>query len=316
MLNRMHARRIICYYMFHLFTNLLIDAQDEKIIYNHGLETKSCLSSISDLSYTECLNHFRNNKTHINVMVYRRRFRLCDTYFVTGTISYKQEPGSMLAYRPVTEQKDCLALFEKGCKDDGMYTIIPVGGLSIQAWCDMTNGGWTVIQRRLDGSENFYRTWTDYVCGFGNRSGEYWLGLENIYWLTTIDSSLKIEMEAFEDVSSTHADAQYHTFRVDDEDSNFTLHVSGFSGNCGDSLIYHDGKMFTTKDRDNDEAKYNCAQKFKGGWWYKGCHASNLNGLYLSGNHSTYADGINWHSCWGHYYSIRSVVMKVKRNFP
>ncbi|XP_060561066.1 protein scabrous-like [Ruditapes philippinarum] len=193
------------------------------------------------------------------------------------------------------EQKDCLALFEKGCKEDGIYTIEPVGGLSIQTWCDMKNGGWTVIQRRLDGSENFYRTWTDYVCGFGDISGEYWLGLENIHGLTTVNSSLKIEMEAFEDVSRdlrTHAYAQYDTFRVDDEDSNFRLHVNGFSGNCGDSLRYHDGNMFSTKDRDNDEsADENCAHIFEGAWWYKYCHKSNLNGLYLSGNHSSYANG-------------------------
>jgi ficolin len=123
-------------------------------------------------------------------------------------------------------------------------------------------------------------------------------------------------MEAFKDVSSTHANAQYDTFRVDDEDSNFRLHVSGFSGNCGDGLNYHDGNMFTTKDRVNDESEDNCAQTYKGAWWYKGCYASNLNGLYLSGNHSSYGKGVTWFHCWGHSYSIRSVVMKVKRNFP
>jgi hypothetical protein len=107
----------------------------------------------------------------------------------------------------LSEQSDCLSLFERGSTEDGLYTIQPFIGLNIQTWCDMKNGGWTVIQRRLDGSENFYRTWTDYVCGFGNKSGDYWLGLENIYRLTTVNSSLKIEMVAFEDVSSTHANA-------------------------------------------------------------------------------------------------------------
>lgn len=33
-----------------------------------------------------------------------------------------------------------------------------------------------VIQRRQDGSENFYRNWTEYEIGFGSPSSEVWLG--------------------------------------------------------------------------------------------------------------------------------------------
>ncbi|XP_060602561.1 angiopoietin-related protein 2-like [Ruditapes philippinarum] len=221
--------------------------------------------------------YFRSNNTYINAVVYRRRFHLCDMYSVAGKFAYKQKPGSMLAHRPIIEtyqelneeQSDCLSLFERGSTEDGLYTIQPLIALNIQTWCDMKNGGWTVIQRRLDGSENFYRTWTDYVCGFGNRSGEYWLGLENIYRLTTVNSSLRIDMDAFEDVSHIHAYAQYDTFKIDGEDSNFRLHVNGYSGNCGDSLSLHDGNVFSTKDRDNDGWPYNCAQILKGAWCYE-----------------------------------------------
>ena len=39
------------------------------------------------------------------------------------------------------------------------------------------------------------------------------------------------------------------------------------------------GSSFTTKDRDNDSAGYNCAQTYKGAWWYSYCMAVNLNGL-------------------------------------
>ena len=75
-------------------------------------------------------------------------------------------------------EQDCLALYNNGFDTNGVYTISPtVHGNPIDVWCDMEEGGWTIIQRRQDGSEDFYRGWTDYVSGFGNKTGEHWLGL-------------------------------------------------------------------------------------------------------------------------------------------
>ena len=84
------------------------------------------------------------------------------------------------------------------------------------------------------------------------------------------------------------------------------------SGNSSDSLADHRGMPFTTKDQDNDNVKDNCANTFKGAWWYKGCHKSNLNGLYLRGQHSSFANGVNWFHWKGHNYSLKRTEMKIR----
>jgi hypothetical protein len=105
MLGKVYACRVLWFYLLQsqYFMYFIIDAQEANliIVYNHGLETRSCFTSITDVSYTQCLGYFRNNTTYINAVVYRRRFHLCDMYSVAGKFAYKQEPGSMLAHRPV-----------------------------------------------------------------------------------------------------------------------------------------------------------------------------------------------------------------------
>lgn len=178
----------------------------------------------------------------------------------------------------------------------------------------MINGGWTVFQRRQDGSEDFYRGWTDYVNGFGNMTGEYWLGLENIYLLTQEATEMEIFLDTFGDVSPTSETVHYSDFSIAGSVDYYRLTCTGYSGNCGNSMTaYSSGRKFTAFDNDQDTWPGNCAVKFEGAWWYKGCHEANLNGRYLSGPHATFANGINWKACWGHYYSVKTTVMKLRR---
>lgn len=49
-------------------------------------------------------------------------------------------------------------------------------------------------QKRFDGSVDFYRSWSDYVNGFGSISGEYWLGLEKLYRLASSTRTLRVDL--------------------------------------------------------------------------------------------------------------------------
>ncbi|KAL2090436.1 hypothetical protein ACEWY4_015124 [Coilia grayii] len=48
---------------------------------------------------------------------------------------------------------------------------------------------------------------------------------------------------------------------------------------CSDSMTYHNGRHFSTRDRDRSDIRF-CAMFYRGGWWYRNCHEANLNGLY------------------------------------
>jgi len=90
-----------------------------------------------------------------------------------------------------------------------------------------------------------------------------------------------------------------------------------FSIYCiGDSLGLHNGMKFSTKDQDNDNNSHAaCALAYFGAWWYNLCLQSNLNGKYLGGNHASYADGIEWWSWTGFYYSLKSTKMMIRRQW-
>ena len=178
------------------------------------------------------------------------------------------------------------------------------------------SGGWTVFQRRIDGSVDFYRNWTDYVYGFGNTSGEYWLGLDNIYRLAngSVSTQLRVDMR---DKNGSSAYASYSTFYIGGSTTDYTLHVSGYNGSAGDSLTtifggvpYHNLMKFSTKDNDNDLSNTtNCAFFYTGAWWYKHCYYSNLNGRYGVDDDR----GIVWYHWKGPGYSLPYVEMKIRR---
>ena len=119
-------------------------------------------------------------------------------------------------------------------------------------YCECTlDGMWTVIQKRFDGSEDFYRNWTDYKDGFGDVSGEYWLGNDVIHQLTSqANYTLRVVLTDWDNVTKC---AEHSTFNIADEADRYRLTIGGFSGDAGDSMASQNGQMVSTRDLDNDD---------------------------------------------------------------
>ena len=171
-------------------------------------------------------------------------------------------------------------------------------------------GGWAVFQRREDGSVDFYRNWTDYENGFGDLTGEFWLGLSKIHRLTKEGSNtLRVDLGDFE---GNETYANYSTFSISNGSTEYILTAGGYSGTAGDSLTSHSGRRFSTYDNDNDIfSGVNCAQYYTGAWWYHSCFSSSLNGRYFD-TATNNDQGI----IWGPWISttLQFSEMKTRRN--
>ncbi|XP_028317680.1 angiopoietin-2-like [Gouania willdenowi] len=228
-----------------------------------------------------------------------------------------QPPGG----RPLPAcPNDCASLYHSGVRRSGVYTIVVATGVALSVYCDMSTegGGWTVFQRRRDGSVSFNRRWSEYRDGFGEPHGEHWLGNQHLHQLSNQGQySLRIHLQ---DWSHAHKHALYSTFRISDEDDHYRLHVSGFSGSVQDSFSwYHDQHVFSTPD-----TGHICAEISHAGWWFHQCFYANLNGVYYKGGHYSLKaqnqlgpDGIVWFS-WkdSDFYSMKAVTMMTRpQNF-
>ncbi|XP_030391379.1 ficolin-2-like isoform X1 [Gopherus evgoodei] len=209
--------------------------------------------------------------------------------------------------------KNCKELLARGNIMSGWYTIYPRDCNAMTVLCDMDTdgGGWIVFQRRVDGSVDFFRDWNLYKRGFGSQLSEFWLGNDNIHLLTSLGTNeLRVDLRDFD---NKYQFATFGSFKIAGETEKYKLILGAFvNGTAGDSLTIHNHMPFTTQDCDNDQYSDNCATSFKGAWWYKACHWSNLNGLYLRGTHESYADGVNWKTGKGHKYSYKVSEMKFR----
>uniref|UniRef100_A0A3Q3VL84 Fibrinogen C-terminal domain-containing protein n=1 Tax=Mola mola TaxID=94237 RepID=A0A3Q3VL84_MOLML len=191
---------------------------------------------------------------------------------------------------------DCGDLFNKGEAKSGIYVIKPNQSEPFNVYCEMgSDGGATVIQRRVDGSVEFHQTWKKYEQGFGDLEKDFWLGLKKIHSLT--QQGVKILRIDLEDWKEEKYWAEYN-FSLEDPSKDYILHVSHFSGDMPDALANSTGMRFSTKDRNNEHHQSSkCSRNYTGGWWFNSCGDTNLNGRYLwlrAKGRSIRRRGIHW----------------------
>ena len=209
----------------------------------------------------------------------------------------------------VTQAFDCKDVLEKGWKHDGVYLIQHPGEETyrpIRCRMSILGGGWTSIQRRVDGALSFIGDWERYKKGFGEVSNEFWYGNENIHNLTSNgESEIIFELK---DANGNLYYPYYDRFEVHPESDNYKVNIGAYEYKYGSPLprhdfyedsylngrdfILHNGMSFSTIDRDHDVLDGNCAVEFNGGWWFKNC----VNVCLNSRNYGI--DGINIAPKW------------------
>ncbi|XP_041963772.1 tenascin [Alosa sapidissima] len=233
------------------------------------------------------------------------------SYVTVVSTEFTTGPGAVRFPHPT----DCSQVQLNGVQESGEAEIFPEGqeGEAVLVYCDMETegGGWTVFQRRVDGKTDFFRGWKDYSKGFGFLSDEFWLGNDHLHTLTrSTPMSLRVDLHSGNDTAYAH----YANFSIASEENNYTIYVSGYSGNAGDSLRYHSGRPFSTKDKDPHPLSIHCAKAYMGGWWYKNCYKANLNGLYATFSEN---QGVVWIDWKGKDTSIPFTEMKLRpASFP
>ncbi|KAG8014660.1 Fibrinogen gamma chain [Nibea albiflora] len=207
-----------------------------------------------------------------------------------------------------TKGTDCQDVANKGATKSGLYYIKPAKATEqFLVYCEIDSfgRGFTVIQRRRDGSVDFSKDWIQYKNGFGYLSPD-----------------------------DTTEYADYNMFRIGSEADMYRLTYGFyFAGDAGDAFdgfdfgddpsdkfyTSHNGMQFSTVDKDNDKYDGNCAQQDGSGWWMNRCHAAHLNGKYYPGGRYTEKDAgefgfdngiiwVTWHNRW---YSLKETTMKL-----
>ncbi|XP_043941481.1 angiopoietin-related protein 3 [Protopterus annectens] len=210
---------------------------------------------------------------------------------------------------------DCSDIYDEGERVSGIYTINPNGSKSFNVFCDMkTDGGWTVIQQRINGTLDFDQSWGSYEKGFGDLEAEFWLGLENIYAIIQHgDYILHTEVEDWKGMKRFIE----YAFSMGNQESGYNVSLTPVLLEGVPNIItQQSGIPFNTKDHSTDRKRNaSCTENYSGGWWYYECGEASLNGKYVKPKAEGKAErrkGIHWKPGKGRYYTLKATKMMIR----
>ncbi|TKR76584.1 hypothetical protein L596_017701 [Steinernema carpocapsae] len=166
-------------------------------------------------------------------------------------------------------------------------------------YCDneFAGGGWTMVMKRWDDSQDFNKSWNEYKCGFGNveRGDDFWIGNDRLHSFTAkrqCPTELIVRMQPV-GTNQPLIVAKYSHFAVADELDEYRLslgpvelseHLSGT-----DALLDARNNPFITFDHCD---KFMCPSNPQFGFWSSGaCTATILTSPFKAKN---YHPGIKW----------------------
>lgn len=215
---------------------------------------------------------------------------------------------ALSSFGVVTARQQCVC--RKPCPRDcsdipksshcGKYLLNPGKDNNVPTYCNMITdgGGWIVILRRWEERDrpqlDFNATWDQYKWGFGSFAGEFWWGLEHVKKLTShLDRKYELRVDIV-DFHDNHKYAVYQDFKISSEEDGYRLKIGSYSGNAGDSLRFHNGEPFSTKDHDTRKHPSYCPQTFDSGWWFTKCFMVLLTGVHGEAIYDRADGGIKW----------------------
>ncbi|KAH8263537.1 hypothetical protein KR044_010272, partial [Drosophila immigrans] len=134
--------------------------------------------------------------------------------------------------------------------------------------CD--GDGWMIIQQRINGAQEFNKSWQEYVDGFGDLQGDFFIGLEKLHLITSSTRyklNVSIAFNWYKDGSGRH-DVQYDDFRIGNSGSSYELESIGkFSGSPGmNAFVGNEKPKFSTYDKNYPHWAKDLGDI--GGWWF------------------------------------------------